>query len=204
MIIAGKRERGAGDVRGGPTHALRNDERQRAGRRRSDAPAVLGHARTDAELAGLQRLDAVGVDHDVVGGARDADEDRRDDGRADARRGIDEREVHDGRDHGDAREQQPGDPLAEAAEHRDPHAVHDPGPEHLEVVGEQREREGGDRALVDAVLREPGRQRRRDHRVRESRREPDEEGGERFPLDVGRSIPRTPPVDALLTACSPS
>ena len=29
---------------------LRDDERQRAGRRRADAPAVLGHARTDAEL----------------------------------------------------------------------------------------------------------------------------------------------------------
>ena len=142
-----QRERRAGQVGGFPADARRDDQRQRAGAGRADPPAILRHARADAELARLEQLDPVGVDDDVEGGAGDADQDRGGDDRADARRRVDEREVDDRGDHQRPGDQHPRHALAEPAEHRQPHAVDDPGPEEFEIVGEEGEREGGDVVL---------------------------------------------------------
>src|SRR3546814_7717846 len=48
---------------------------------------------------------------------------------------------------------------------RQPNAVDDPGPQPFEVIDQEGESEGRHRLLVDAVLRQPGGQRRADHRI---------------------------------------
>ena len=50
-----KREGGAGQVGRRPARTRRDDQRQRARAGRTDAPAILRHARPDAELARLEQ-----------------------------------------------------------------------------------------------------------------------------------------------------
>ena len=64
---------------------------------------------------------------------------------------------------------QPAPPLAEASDERQAHVVDDRRPQELEVVGEERQREGRNCAAREAVLRKPRGQRRADHREGESR-----------------------------------
>ena len=82
------------------------------------------------------------------------------------------------------REDRMAEALAEARESGNPHGVDERRPQPLDVEGEERERERRDRALLDPVLREPGRQRRGDHREPETRRDAQEECGDRRCLDV--------------------
>ena len=84
-----------------------------AGRHGTDAPTVLRHAGADAELARLERLDAIGVDHDVVSRAGDRNQDGRDRRRCETRLRIDEREVHD-------RSRRPARPASSSHETRWP------------------------------------------------------------------------------------
>src|SRR5690606_20280664 len=159
-------------------------EREGTCRRRPYAPSILGHSGADAELIRLQRLDAVGVDDDVIRGAGDADEYRRDDSGLDAGRRIHERQVYNCCDYGSTGEKQPRDALAEPAQHRDSYAVDDPRPEHLEVVDEESEAECRDGPLVDAILRQACGQRGADHRVGKAGRDADEERSKRFLLEI--------------------
>ena len=116
---------------------------------------------------------------------------------------IDQREIRDGRHDEHARQQQPGHPLAEAAEQRDRHAVDDPRPQELEVVGEEGEAECRDAFLVESRLREPRRQRRADHREGKPGGDAEEESGERCALEIGPHARGKSPAPAGLGAPSP-
>ena len=94
--------------------------------------------------------------------------------------------------------QHPRNALTEPAQDRHPHAVHDPRPQEFEIVGEEDEREGGDRRLVDAVLLEPRGQRRADHRVGKARRDAEEEGRERRGFGIGPDACRQHRAPALV------
>src|SRR5204863_278255 len=83
------RERAAGKIREAPSVARGDHQRERARAGRSDLPAILAHPGAGAQLAWLQYLDAIGVDHDVEGRSGRADEDRGEGGRGDIRLGID-------------------------------------------------------------------------------------------------------------------
>ena len=150
-----------------------------------DAPAVLRHAGPDAELARLERLDAIRIDHDVVGRAGDGHQDRRDSRGGETLLRIDQREVHDARGSQHAGEQQPRDALAQATDDGQPHTIHDPRPQPLQVVDEKGERECSHGALVDPVLREARRERRADQRIRRARGDAEKERRERRGLRVG-------------------
>jgi hypothetical protein len=95
------------------------------------------------------------------------------------------RQIDDRGDHQHAGDQHPRHALAEPPEHRQPDAVDDPRPQEFEIVGEEDEREGGDRRLVDAVLLQARGQRRADHRVGKARRDAEEQGRERRGFGVG-------------------
>ena len=185
VSMAGSANGRAGEIGDFPADPRRQHQRQRAGRDRADPPAILRHARADAELARLEQLDPVGVDDDVEGRARDADEDRGHRSLEDVGGRILEGEIGDRGHDQHAGDDQPGHALPEPAEHGDADAVDDPGPEELEIVDEEGEREGGDRRLRDPVLRQPRRQRRADHRIGKARRDAEEEGRDRRGLRIG-------------------
>ena len=107
-----KREGGAGGIADPPAVAGRQDQSERAGRDRTDSPAILRHAGADAELARLEQFDPVGVDDDVEGRSGDSDQDRGISGVEEAGGRIDERQVQHRRDHHDACDEQPRDALA--------------------------------------------------------------------------------------------
>ena len=80
---------------------------------------------------------------------------------------------------------QPGNALTQPPEERQPDSVDDPRPEKLQIVDEEGEREGGDSRFGNAVLGQPGGQRRADHRIGKAGRNADEEGGDRRFFEIG-------------------
>ena len=97
---------------------------------------------------------------------------------------VDAAEKNDRGHHKHAGQPQPRAALAKAAEQRDANVVDERRPEELEVVREKGQREHGDRALLDPVLRESRGQRGADHCVRRARRDTEEESRQRRTLDV--------------------
>ena len=93
--------------------------------------------------------------------------------------------------------------LAEPAEQWQADAVDDPGPQEFEIIGEEDEREGGDRRLVDAVLLQSRGQRRADHRIGKAGRDAEEQGAERCRFGVGPDARRKPraPARRLVRLC---
>ena len=166
-------------------HGIGREQRKRARARRADAPAVLRHARADAELARLQKLDAIGIDDDIERRARNAHEDRGERDGHDIGLWVHKPEIDDRNDHKRRREQHPRDALAEPPKQRQTHAFHHPRPQELEIVREEHEREGGDAFLVDTVLRQARGERCADHRIGKARRHAEEQRGERRGFEIG-------------------
>ena len=110
----GEREHCACDVRDVPIGTRGDHERERRRSDGADAPSVLRHAGADTELSRLERLDSIRVDDDVVGGARDRNENRGHGGSREAGRRVRKPEVHDRRHRQNAREQQPRHALPQA------------------------------------------------------------------------------------------
>ena len=79
---------------------------------------------------------------------------------------------------------QPRPALTEAPESGNAHGVDERGPQPLEVEGEEGKRKRRDGALLDPVLREPGGERRGDHREPETRRDAEEERRDRRRLHI--------------------
>jgi hypothetical protein len=108
-----------------------------------------------------------------------------------ATRTSDGQERHGGHDER-ADEPQPAAALAEAPEERQPHVVDQRRPQELEVVGEERQREGGHRALADALLRQARSERRADHREGEAGGDAEEQRRERRGLEIRADAFRQP------------
>jgi hypothetical protein len=122
---------------------------------------------------------------DIVGCAGRADQNGGIGGLGQAARGIDQRQIGDRRHHQHAGKQQPGHTLAQPTDQRQADAIHDPGPQPFKIIDEEGQGEGGHGLLVDAILRQPRRQRRADHRIREARRHAEEEGRQRRLFHIG-------------------
>ena len=191
----GQREDGADERAPFPSGALRHDERKRAGGHRSDPPAILRHARSDAELARFQELDPVTVDDDVEGRAGERDQHRGKRHSRQVRGGILDGEIRDGGDDQQAGDDQPGHALPQAAQDRNMNAVDDPRPERLAIIDEEREREGGDVGGVDIILCEARGERRADHRIGKAGRDAEEEGRHRRALEIGPERRRHPAAE---------
>ena len=200
----GQREGGAGDVGGGPADAVGEHQGERAGRGGADAPAVLGHARTGAELARLEELDAVGIDDDVEGGAGDADRDGGDRHHVERLPRIGHPQEGDGRHDQHADEPQPAAPLSPTADHRQADVVDHRRPQKLEVVRQDGEHERGDCALGDAVLGEARGERRAQHREHEARGQAQEQRRDGRGFEIGSQPLRQPPAQPAKRAGSHS
>ena len=124
----GQREQRARDVGRAPADARGEHQRERARGGGADAPAVLRHAGTGAELARLEKLDAVGVDDDVEGRARHPDHDGGDRDEIELARGVGEAEKRNRRHDQHAHEPEPAASLPEAADDRQAHVVDDRRP----------------------------------------------------------------------------
>ena len=142
VSIAGQGEGGAGEIGDFPADPGGQHQRQRAGRDRTDPPAILRHARADAELARLEQFDAIGIDDDVERRAGDADQDGRDRGLVDVGRRVLEGEVGDRGHDQQPGEDQPRHALPKPAEQRQADAIDDPCPEELQIIDEEGQREG--------------------------------------------------------------
>jgi hypothetical protein len=130
-------------------------------------------------------FDPVGIDHDVVGCAGNADRHRRDRQQAKLGARVEKPEPDHPGHHQHAGEQQPRYPLAQAMQERQPHPVDQRRPQELQVVHQEGERERGDGPLVDAVLGQARGQRRADHRVGKPGGEPEKQRRQRLTLGVG-------------------
>ena len=106
-----ERQQRARVIRDRPVRARRDDQRERGSACGPDTPAVLVHARADAELPRLEQFDAIRVDDDVVGRRQDADENCGGRHRRQRRRRIHAPEIDDGQHHQRPRQPQPSPPL---------------------------------------------------------------------------------------------
>ncbi len=177
-----QRHRGVGR---GPAREVGEPERAGRGHPHADAIAgdVVGGAR--AELVLGEDLDPVGVDHDVLAGREEGDQQRDQRGEEQVLGRIGLAEAEDRADQAGLGQQQPAAAAAEGSgQHRQRQPVHQGRPEELERVGRHDEAEQADRRDLDAVLGEPGRERAQHQQQRQPAGEAEQQDREHALVEI--------------------